>query len=257
MQKTGIATLLLLLSFTSFSQGPSKLTVEKIMRDPKWIGTSPSGTFWSQDGTKLYFLWNPEKAPSDSLYYITITNKTPVKATVAEKQVLNAQGNPNYNLSRTQQVYVKDGDIFYTDIKTGKIKRITQTVDVESNPQFSFNETKIVYSRNQNLYAWDIMNGETIQLTNTKASDGGGSTGGGARGAAGSTGSGNQQENWLKNDQLQYFQVLKERKEKREAGEAYTKNLPKEKELRTISLEDKTLQGLGVSPDGRFVSYRL
>ncbi|MFZ1533932.1 MAG: prolyl oligopeptidase family serine peptidase, partial [Chitinophagaceae bacterium] len=68
---------------------------------------------------------------------------------------------------------------------------------------------------------------------------------------------GNQQEQWLKNDQLQYFQVLKERKEKREAGEAYTKSLPKTKELRSISIDDKVLQGLGLSPDGRFVNYRL
>ncbi|MEI9908441.1 MAG: hypothetical protein WDO71_01460 [Bacteroidota bacterium] len=62
---------------------------------------------------------------------------------------------------------------------------------------------------------------------------------------------------WLKKDQLQYFQVLKERKEKREKGEAYTKSLPKPKELRSISIEDKTLWGLNVSPDGRFVSYNL
>ncbi len=249
-----MAFLLLTFSINSFSQN-QQLTVEKIMRDPKWIGTSPSNTFWSMDGSRLYFSWNPDKAASDSIYYITLTNKTPVKASVAEKQALNAQGNPVYNLARTQQVYAKDGDIFYTDGKTGKTKRITQTIDVEFNPQFSFNETKIVYNRSQNLYAWDIASGETIQLTNTKTGDAP-STAGGPRSGSGG-GSGNQQETWLKNDQLQYFQVLKERKEKREAGEAYTKNLPKEKELRSINLDDKNIQGLGISPDGRYVNYRL
>jgi dipeptidyl aminopeptidase/acylaminoacyl peptidase len=249
MQKTGFVLPILLCSFIASSQ---PLTVEKIMRDPKWIGTSPSGTFWSQDGAKLYFSWNPEKAPSDSLYYITTINKTPVKASVAEKQLLNSQTNPNYNQARTQQVFTKDGDIIFTDTKAGKTRRITQTVDLESNPVFSFNETRIVYTRAQNLYAWDIASGETIQLTNTKTGDGA-STGGSKSGS----GSGNQQENWLRNDQLQYFDILKQRKEKREAGEAYNKNLPKEKELRTINIEDKTLQGLSISPDGRFISYRL
>lgn len=267
MQKCINLFLVVLISTTAIAQqvlGP--LTVEKIMRDPKWMGTSPSGTFWSQDGNTLYFLWNPEKAPSDSIYYITTTNKTPVKATIAEKQALTNQPNIIYNIARTHQVYAKDGDIFYKEIKSGKIKRITQTVEIESNPQFSFSETKIVYNRNQNLYAWDITSGETMQLTNVRTGDAASTspTGGGfGRGNAGGntppTAGSSPQEQWLKNDQLKYFEVLKQRKEKRDAADAYTKSLPKpkEKELRSISLEDKALQGLNVSPDGRYVTYRL
>lgn len=231
-----------------------KLSVEKIMRDPKWIGTSPSNAFWSADGNRLYFQWNPEFASSDSIWYITLANKTPVKATVQEKQALSSQGSYNYNLGRTAYTVVRNGDIYYTELKSGRTKRITQTVEIESNPLFSFNETKIVYTRNQNLYAWDIISGETMQLTNIRTD----AAPSGTNRVGGTTGSTlNQQEQWLKNDQLQYFQVLRERKQKREDGEAYTKNLPKEKEIRSIALEDKNLQGLNVSPDGRFVNYRL
>lgn len=256
----------LISTFTVAQQSLSPLTVDKIMRDPKWMGTSPSGTFWSQDGSMLYFLWNPDKAMSDSIYYITTSNKTPVKATVAEKQALNVQSNIQYNIARTQQLYTKDGDIFYKEIKTGKVKRITQTIDVESNPQFSFGETKIVYTRSQNLFAWDIASGETMQLTNVRTGDAspapptsGGGFGRGAGGNNTPTAGNNQQEQWLKNDQLKYFEVLKQRKEKRDATEAYNKALPKtkEKELRSISLDDKALQGLNISPDGRYITYRL
>src|SRR6187401_741458 len=100
--------------FQSFGQQKlDKLTVEKIMRDPNWIGTSPSNLQWSNDGTYLYFNWNPEKAPADSLYYITLNNKVPAKATPAQVQNFNATGNFIYNLPRTAYVYNKDGDIFY------------------------------------------------------------------------------------------------------------------------------------------------
>ena len=271
MLKRYVTLLLFFVSANLFAQKLDKLTVEKIMRDPKWMGTSPSGTFWSNDGTTLYFLWNPDKDPSDSLWYITSTNKTPVKASVAQKQALNAEGNYNYNEARTAYVFAKDGDVIFKDVKSGKTKRITQTVDLESNPQFSYNETKIVYSRSQNLFAWDIASGETMQLTNVKSGDaapatpanfggGGGGGGGFQRGGGGNNppaAAGNQQEQWLKNDQLKYFEVLKERKQKKDKADAYTKALPKVKELRSISIEDKNLQGLGISPDGRFVSYRL
>ncbi|MBL7700706.1 MAG: prolyl oligopeptidase family serine peptidase [Ferruginibacter sp.] len=248
MPKLIITSLLFISSLQLAAQQKlDKLTVEKIMRDPVWIGTSPSGLQWSNDGTCLYFNWNPEKTPSDSLYYITLNNKIPAKATKAQVQNQNSTGNFIYNQPRNAYVYIKDDDVFYTEMKSGKTKRITQTTDLENTPQFSFNETKIVYNRAQNLYAWDIASGETMQLTNIKTGDG----------SKANKDVKNQQEDWLKRDQLQYFEVLRSRKEKKELGEAYNKSLPKPKELRTVSLEDKTLQGLNISPDGRFISYRL
>src|SRR5580765_2687218 len=208
----------LLFFFQSFGQQKlDKLTVEKIMRDQNWIGTSPSNIQWSNDGKSIYFSWNPEKALADSLYYITLSNKTPVKVTPAEMQVIRATGNYVYNTSRSAYVLPKDGDIFYTEIKTGKTKRITQTADVETNPQFSFNATKIAYTRNQNLYACDIVSGETMQLTNLQTGAAAAAppptTGFGGRGNNQATSnnnasaaSSNPQEDWLKNDQLTYFE---------------------------------------------------
>jgi len=262
MSKKLLSYLLFALPLTALAQPSlSPLTVNKIMRDPIWIGSSPSNLQWSNDGQSLFFSWNPSKAPADSTYFISTTSKTPTKASIAQITTNNSTGNYIYNDTRTSYLYTKDGDIFFTDIKTNKTKRITQTVDFESNPVFSFKGTKIVYSRSQNLYAWDIASGETLQLTNIRNGDAA-PTGpqGGRQGNAGgrtSGGSSNQQEDWLKNDQLQYFEILRSRKQKREQSEAYNKTLPKQKELRSINIEDKSLQGLNISPDGRFVSYRL
>src|SRR5262245_11823763 len=78
---TGLFTVII-----SSGQERPKLTVEKIMRDPKWIGTSPSGAFWSEDSRYLYFNWNPDNAPSDSTYFISVTNHIPAKASAIQKQ---------------------------------------------------------------------------------------------------------------------------------------------------------------------------
>ncbi len=278
MLKKFIILFLLAFSIHSFAQQKlGKLTVEKIMRDPKWMGTSPSNPFWSVDGNYLYFNWNPDNAPDDSLYYITKDNKVPVKATAEQKQNILTENNVRWNLTHTAYVYSKNGDIFLTDLRSSTTKRITQTADAEINPQFSFDETKIVYIHDQNLFAWDIATGETIQLTNlihggaesqtqTAGFQRGGGGGGGRFGNFGG-GSGNQsfgardtttpEEQWLKKDQMEYFEVLRSRKEKREATEAYEKSLPKPEELRKINIGDRNLQGLNISPDGRFVSYNL
>src|SRR5687768_16223431 len=52
---------LLLIACPVFGQQLAPLTVEKIMRDPKWIGVYPSNISWSEDGKQVYFNWNPEK----------------------------------------------------------------------------------------------------------------------------------------------------------------------------------------------------
>ena len=215
------------------------------MRDPKWMGTSPSETFWNADGTKLFFNWNPDKALSDSLYYITSENKTPVKATVAQKQnVLRANG-LNYNAGRTAYLYQENGDIFYKEIKSGKIRRITQTEETENNPQFSFGEKEIVYTRNQNLFSWNISSGETKQLTNIVKDD-----------SQEKEEKLSPEDQWLKKDQIEYLQVLKERKEKKHLAEKYDSSLPKN-ELRKINIDNKSIRSLSISPDGRFITYQL
>ncbi len=234
------------------------------MRDPKWIGTSPADAYWSHDGKYLFFTWNPEKTISDSLYYITPDNPTPRKAGVALRQNSLAASSVAYNRSHTSYTSSKDGDIFLADTKTGVERRITQTTDYESNPVFSFNDTKIVYSKNQNAYAWDISTGLTTQLTNFQKGTAPAQEikpvpprrmQGPPREEKKETL--NAEEKWLQNDQLQNFQVLKSRKEKRDLADSINKLLPKPKELRAIYIEEKNLNDITVSPDGRFITYRL
>ena len=236
--------LLFSLTICLAQQKLDKLTVEKIMRDPKWIGTSPSNVYWGADGNSLYFNWNPDNLSSDSVYFITLTNHNPVKVSVEQKQNIIPVYSTTWNQNRTACVFTKDGDVFFKDIKTGNTKRIIQTTEKETNPVFSFDDKKIVYTSNLNLYAWDIATGETMQLTNLESKDPEKKT------------TVTTEEQWLKNDQLQYLRVLKERKEKKDATDAYNKSLSP-KELRSINIGEQILLGLTISPDGRFVGYRL
>src|SRR5262245_12934493 len=128
--------LLMLLPGLSWAQTLSPLTVEKIMRDPKWIGVAPTNVFWSEDGKQLYFNWNPDKNAGDSLYVITATNQTPQKVSPAQRRALPL-GNGAYNKLLTKKVFEKNGDIFLLDIASGKVQAVTQTLERESNPEFS------------------------------------------------------------------------------------------------------------------------
>ena len=268
--------LLALLLFVVAAASAQKLTVEKIMQDPKWIGSSPTNVFWSPDSKTVYFSWNPDNQIADSIYAYTIGGGEPQKASYLAIQKINAINNGVYNSNYTQLVYAYRGDLFLEDIKSGKTTRITQTEDFESSPRFVGKDEWIVYTRNQNLYGWNTKSGITLQLTNiTRGAEtaapvafaggqrggGGGGFGGGARGGAagggGAIGAGSQ-EQWLQQQQLQLFDVLKDRKKKKDARDAFLKsNRDLTDTRKTIGIGEKNMQGLQISPDGRFVTYRL
>src|SRR6478609_5190432 len=109
-----LLVLFLIIVLPAKAQTLGELTVSKIMRDPKWIGVAPSGLRWSPDGKTLYFNWNPVNATSDSLYKITLTNRTPEKVSKKDRLALPSQG--AYNQLFTKMTYEKNGDIFLLDI---------------------------------------------------------------------------------------------------------------------------------------------
>src|SRR5216683_2203289 len=76
------------------------LTVEKIMRDSKWIGASPSGVSWSYDSKYVYFNWNPEKAVTDSLYFISKENPVPQKTSYQQRESIIREREITYNNNR-------------------------------------------------------------------------------------------------------------------------------------------------------------
>lgn len=248
----------------------AQLTVEKIMRDPKWIGTSPSNVFWSPDSKKVFFSWNPEKKMSDSTYMFSIGSTTPVKAPMQEVQLSQAMNNAVYNDTRTKMLYALRGDLYLVDLSSNKTIRITQTQEQEFAPRFILKDEWVVYNRNQNLYGWNTATGVTLQLTNiTRGTEtpitpapimGRGFQVGGTpmnvpRPMVG--GQTQSQDQWLQKQQLDLFEVLKERKERRDARADFLRINRDIDTLKPIGIGDKQLQNLQISPDGRYVTYIL
>jgi dipeptidyl aminopeptidase/acylaminoacyl peptidase len=243
MRSTFTFCFLALLVTAAIAQQLTELTVDKIMRDSKWIGTAPSGIRWSHDSKTLYFNWNPDKNPGDSLYKITMQSRTPQKVLKTERLALPSPSG-SWNRGFTKMVYEKQGDIFLLDFPTGKITQITNTINRETGPYFSGDEKKVIFMHDQNLFAWEISTGNFSQITNLM------------KGKKQSPAPVTENEKWLRQDQLAYIQVLKERKEKREATQKQQK-AEQPARPKDIFIEDKIPGQLRLSPDGKFVTYVL
>ena len=224
------------------------LTVENIMRDQKWLGVSPSDYRWSVDSKTIYFKWNPQGKENNESYKVSISSGKPVKT---EEKVANQEIIPEYiyNKDHSLGLVEKSGDLYLYAFKTMQKQRLTNTVEGESNPVF-LNNGAITFQRGNNLYTLNLNSSELKQLTNFVS-------GKKSANLAGQT-SQNVQDNWLKTEQDELFDVLRSKKQKEAFRLAKKKSQSGDnKPLKAIELGSLELSNLVISPDGRYINYRL
>jgi dipeptidyl aminopeptidase/acylaminoacyl peptidase len=223
---------------------PTTLTVDHIMRDPaQWLGGLPSAPYWSEDGKRIYFQWNPDRARRDSLYVTTAAGAAPRKVSLREQRELpTARG--QYDEARSRKVYEKDGDIYLLELKSGRVRRVTNTAEREIEPGFALQKRLVSYTRGGNLFTWDPGTGETVQRTDFR------------RGQPLPGPSTDKSEKYLRAQQLALFQVIRQREQDRLARERQQKALARLRP-KAIYLGNQTVENLQLSPDGRYVSYTL
>jgi dipeptidyl aminopeptidase/acylaminoacyl peptidase len=65
-----------------------------------------------------------------------------------------------------------------------------------------------------------------------------------------------KEDQWLKNEQIQYMKVLRKRIEKKQLQKMYD-SIHEKNRLKKIVTGNKTVRDLAISPDGRFINYEL
>lgn len=230
-----------------YAQQLAPLTVEKIMKDPKVLmGTSPSGIYWSEDSKTIYFQWNPDRNKADSLYAYSLGDRKITRVSLAQQREMPS-GYGVYNRDRSLKLYVRNGDIYLYRATDASIRRLTHTVEEEDQPEFSADESRVLFRRGGNLFSLSLQSGNEpslIQYTDFR------------EGKKRQEAKLNDQESWLKNDQLALFETLKERREVKNAHEKMQKDL-REKGPKEIYLDTKRAISARLSPDLRFVTYQL
>lgn len=231
---------------TSFSiaqsNNQSQLTIDEIMQGDDFVGYLPTNIDWSENNKDIYFSWNPDKDTINSTYKVNINSKKIDKASFEELKLKMSIS--DVSKDGKWSVYDKEGDLFLRDNVSNTLKRLTNTNAYESNPQFSGNQKAIIFQQSNNFYLWNLTGNTIEQLTDFN--------------------SGNErpekplseQDQWLLDDQLKYFNILEKRKSEDKAS-ADRREQTKLERPETIYLGDKNIFGLNISPDLNYVSYRL
>jgi dipeptidyl aminopeptidase/acylaminoacyl peptidase len=247
-----------------------QLTIDNIMRGPNLVGTEPSGVRWSGDSSKVYFQWkqasDPIASPPDT--YVVNRDGTGLRKLSDDEAHLAPPAGVEMNRDRTLSVFSQDGDIVVIENASGKRRQVTKTADAETNPRFMPDGHRITFVRGGNLYLMSLDNGDMEQLTDirpaaapgatpaTAAAGGGRGRGGqgGGRGGAASTDAppkGTDSQEFLKKEQAEFFEVVRDREKLRLENEARQKKLNPRKPY-TLQAR-QTITQMQLSPDGKYV----
>lgn len=220
----------------------SSLSIPQIMQGERFVGYSPASIRWSEDSKTIYFSWNPNQDTLRSWYKTGLTQTEPEALSLEEELSLPARG--TYNKDRSKKVFTRNGDLFLADRSSGEVQQLTNTVGRESNPSFSGDESHIIYQVGRNLFSWNLASSALTQLTDFKT------------GSARKSPSKSAYKTWLEKDQLEYFGILKQRKEVRELR---TKNNKAREVKRPLAIYtgNKSVSSQQLSPDGQFVTFQL
>lgn len=213
------------------------------MRGKDFVGHWPSDPHWSEDGKSLYFDWNPENNPGDSLYRYQLGSKEAVKVSAVERSKL-PPFHGEYNKAHTLKTYDHNGDVFLLNIKSGEVLQVTNTGAREHSPYFGKDDKSIHFQSDNNLFKWEIQSGNLVQLTDIRS------------GTAPQKATVTRQDQWVKNDQKALSTVVRERTEKNEQA-TKIREANKVKRPATIYLGESKLWDVKMSPKENFIAYTL
>ena len=245
------------------TSGKFALTVDNIMRGPGLVGYAPSQVRWSGDSTEIYFQWKQpaqsEESPLDT--YVVHRDGSGLRKLSVEEANSAPPVSGDLSHDRRRIVYAREGDLFVYDNATGKTRRVTRTADAELNPRFLRDGRRIAFTRANNLYVLSLDDGTLDQLTDVRSESApglptsgggrGGRGGAGAPAAAGVPARGTPSQEFLKKQETELLEVVRDRAALRQAQEDRRKQ---ENPRKPFTLQARqNVASLQLSPDGKFV----
>lgn len=158
----------------------NNLSVDLIYGSASLWGKTIAGVQWTPDGNGFTYYESDPLTNQSCIWYYEVKKLAKISLLdnqkIAEFEMLPVGEQLNlgsYILSPTgdELLLSSDTDLFLYDIKTSKLRRLTQDQAAETAPQFSPDGTEIAFLKDYNIYDIDIVSGSIVQLTTQGTQD--------------------------------------------------------------------------------------
>ena len=238
----------ILLCILATAQAQSPLTVDYIMRDPKWMGTFPSSHFWSEDSQSIFFRYNLENDPADSLYQIDLSKPSLISKVHWPQEKSLQKEQEAFNADQSLRIYRVKNSIYLENLKKNQASVILEWVEPVSNLQFLADENLISFNSGGNIYLFNLSNKSLKKATQISS---------GNKPNQGNSRSDAEKTSFLEAENLELLQVVNERKDAQKATRNYRESIREISSDFVYYTGGKNLSNLQLSPDAKFATFSI
>ncbi|MEO6155471.1 MAG: DPP IV N-terminal domain-containing protein, partial [Thermomonas sp.] len=159
---------LLLTSLTATAANP--ITLSQAMADPDWIGPPVEDAWWRWDGQAAQYLLKRDGASIRDTWQVGIDGTAATHLDGAALADIDGSDAVFDTLS-TRTAFVRNGDVFVRDLRSGALTQLTRTLDRESRPQLG-RDGGLVWRVGNAWYRWDGHSVGQVALLKTEDAPG-------------------------------------------------------------------------------------
>ncbi len=135
------------------AQTSASLTIEQVMADPDWIGPPVERAWWSWDGRHVqYELKRPGSLVRDTYTQAIGGGSAAERVDDAGRGGLDAP-NPQIDARGQRMVFVRNGDVFLRDLRSGALTQLTRSNDTEAQARFA-SDGGVIWRNGNDWYRW-------------------------------------------------------------------------------------------------------
>jgi dipeptidyl aminopeptidase/acylaminoacyl peptidase len=144
-----------------------ELTVERIMRGPKLVGSDPTGIRWTGDSKELYFEWRKPGEDEAATYVVGRDGGEPRRLTDVERRSA-PPASGQWDRAHRRVLFADAGDVVLLDSVTRVRRQLTRTSGQETSPRWARNESAVTFVRDGNLFLVPLEGAGLEQLTDVQ-----------------------------------------------------------------------------------------
>jgi dipeptidyl aminopeptidase/acylaminoacyl peptidase len=131
------------------------ISLDQAMANPDWIGTPAEQAWWRWDSKQVFYRQKRIGSPlRDTFQAAAASTQAPRLVADTELSTMDSAA-VIYNRERTRSLFLRNGDLFERDLKSGALTQISRGMTGVANPQFGADGSSVQYRSGTDWYSWN------------------------------------------------------------------------------------------------------
>lgn len=165
----GLALIVLAIPAAALADA-DRITLERIMADPDWLGNAPESPWWQEDSEIIYFEQKREGEDFND-YYRLDPNAGRIEQVPADELGEIGAANARPDADNRRVTWTHEGNVFVQDRESGDIRQLTRSTERATNASFLADDRRVGWQQGNRFFAYDLESGMVEDLGELRFED--------------------------------------------------------------------------------------